>query len=105
MPVPPDELVEAGLPFPGIEYVSRMSLALADHQSSVFLRAVDVGVNLAQFEPTIFDNMDLGGSYRDFMRSAGLPEGRIRREEEVAMIGERRAAALAEMQVAAAPPG
>lgn len=85
---------------PGTQLRIEYNGPLAQAQRRLFesqgtLQALDAGLPLAQFDPSVLDEVKLGVAFRKIVRSMGIDEEALRDEPEVALIRKRRAQAQA----------
>jgi len=90
-PLPP-----ALMQTPGTQLRIEYNGPLAQAQRRLFesqgtLQALESGLPLAQVDPTVLDNIDLGVAFRKIVQSLGIDEEALRDEPEVAMIRAQRA--------------
>jgi hypothetical protein len=96
-PPPPEALAGADLK---IEYVSPAARAQRSQQAGAFQRWL-MGVSpLAQFDPSVMDNLDMDKAARGGADILGVPADWLRSADDVAAIREARAEAARQQQAA-----
>jgi hypothetical protein len=97
LPPPPEEAVmESGkngvtVPNPQVTYTSRLALAERSMKNLHFDRSFARVMQMAEVDPTVFDNINTPIMIRDSMRNDGVPADWIRPLEEVAQMQAQRA--------------
>lgn len=88
LPEPPDGLIEptsenmGELPDPGVEFSSRIALAIKSLHVIGFSRTLEKMAMISQFDPSAADNIDWDKASREVALSDGVPSGWIRDKDD-----------------------
>jgi hypothetical protein len=87
---------------PAVEYTSTMALALEQSQIANVADCINVLAPIAQFDPSVFDFLDIDRIGPEFFRYKGISEALIRTPEAIQSIRQGRAEAAQAQQAAEA---
>lgn len=83
-----------------VEYISMIAQAQKAGAVSVINQGISAAGQLAQFDPTVLDNVDFDGAFKETMESLGMPATALRAPDEVQALRALRAQQQAQQQQA-----